>query len=117
MINRSAVSFTVPDTSGQDLEAVIDGVEFARSLSRRLGDLVTEEVLPGPQVRTRAEIADYVRNEAWGHHACGTCTIGTDDDPHAVLDGQFRVRGIDGGFDGVVWRQMFVNVDTTGGGG
>lgn len=84
------------DPHGEDLDAVIDGVEFARSLSQRLGDLVTDEVLPGPQVRTRDDLADYVRNEAWGHHACGTCTIGTDDDPNAVLDGEFRVRGVQG---------------------
>ena len=32
--------------------------------------------------------------EAWGHHACGTCKIGKDDDPDAVLDGDFRVRGV-----------------------
>ena len=38
----------------------------------------------------------WVRTEAWGHHACGTAKIGTADDPLAVLDGDLRVRGVEG---------------------
>ena len=34
-----------------------------------------------------------MRTHAWGHHASCTCKIGRDDDPMAVLDGSFRVRG------------------------
>ncbi|WP_289233093.1 GMC oxidoreductase [Barrientosiimonas endolithica] len=37
-----------------------------------------------------------MRDHAWGHHACGTAKIGRDDDPGAVLDGDFRVRGVEG---------------------
>ena len=37
-----------------------------------------------------------MRDNAWGHHACGTCAIGVDTDPNAVLDSQFRVRGVTG---------------------
>lgn len=84
------------DASGRDLEAVVDGVEFARKLAGRPGDLVAEEVLPGPGGATREQIADYVRDQAWGHHASCTCPIGADDDPNAVLDGRFRVRGTEG---------------------
>ncbi|WP_158607473.1 GMC family oxidoreductase [Flexivirga caeni] len=36
------------------------------------------------------------RKQAWGHHACGTAKIGRDDDSNAVLDGNFRVRGVTG---------------------
>lgn len=35
-------------------------------------------------------------NQAWGHHASCTVKIGADNDPTAVLDSQFRVRGVDG---------------------
>jgi choline dehydrogenase len=41
-------------------------------------------------------LGQFVRNSAWGHHACGTCKIGTADDEFAVLDSQFRVRGTTG---------------------
>ncbi len=38
-----------------------------------------------------------VRNTADTHwHVCGTCAMGGDTNPEAVLDGQFRVRGIKG---------------------
>lgn len=84
------------DTAGDDLEAVVDGVEFARSVSARLGDLVTEEILPGSGVATRDQIREYIRNQAWGHHASCTAKIGPDSDPLAVLDSQFRVRGVAG---------------------
>lgn len=39
---------------------------------------------------------DFIKREAWGHHACCTAAIGEDGDPQAVLDSDFRVRGVDG---------------------
>ena len=39
------------------------------------------------------KLRDFIQREAWGHHACGTCKIGKDKD--AVLDGDFRVRGVE----------------------
>src|SRR5207244_10289882 len=50
-------------------------------------------------------LADWIKNEAWGHHACGTCRIGNDPwqmetsklkDANAVLDSRFRVHGVAG---------------------
>jgi len=42
-------------------------------------------------------VADWVRDSVWsGWHVCGTCKIGPDADPMAVLDPGCRVRGIDG---------------------
>lgn len=54
------------------------------------------EVWPGPKVNTEAELKQFIKDEAWGHHASCTCPIGADDDPKAVLDTNFRVRGVDG---------------------
>jgi len=34
-----------------------------------------------------------VRDQAWGHHCSCTCKIGSADDPTAVLDSNFKVRG------------------------
>ncbi len=84
----------------EDLAAVVAGVKLARELVERTNQLMLvgtfREVLPGPTVRTDADIAAFVRNEAWGHHACCTAKIGADADPMAVLDARFRVRGTQG---------------------
>lgn len=52
------------DDGGDDLTAVVDGVEFARTLGKRLTGFLEEEVLPGSNVATRQEISDYVRDQA-----------------------------------------------------
>jgi len=84
------------DADGEDLKAVREGVKFARLLNQRIGSLIAEEELPGPAVASDAEIDQFIRNEAWGHHASCTCPIGADGDAQAVLDSQFRVRGVHG---------------------
>jgi choline dehydrogenase len=86
------------DTSGADLDAMVAGVNLARRLTDDLGswDSGVSEICPGPDVDTDDDIRQYVRDNAWGHHACGTCAIGLNTDPNAVLDSQFRVRGVTG---------------------
>jgi choline dehydrogenase len=81
------------DAKEEDLESVADGVEFVRRMNTHIGNIDKGELLPGPQVRTRDEIKQFIKNEAWGHHASCTCKIGREDDPLAVLDGDFRVYG------------------------
>ena len=78
-----------------DLDGVVSGVEFVRKITQRTAS-VFDEIVPGPQVRARDELRDFVKDNAWGHHACGTCKIGRADDPMAVLDSDFRVRGTKG---------------------
>jgi choline dehydrogenase len=53
-------------------------------------------VLPGPAVATREDIARYIRDNAWGHHASCTNKMGPKDDPTAVVDQRFRVHGTTG---------------------
>jgi choline dehydrogenase-like flavoprotein len=80
------------DPDGADLGAVVDGIRFARRLASpllRSGAIAAEEV-PGPHVQTDAELTQFVRDNAWGHHACGTCAIG------GVLGSDFRVHGTSG---------------------
>ncbi|KAJ5733447.1 hypothetical protein N7493_002233 [Penicillium malachiteum] len=78
-----------------DLEAITEAIGLARdAFSRQL--VGVEEVLPGKDVTSTEDIHDYIKNTAWGHHASCTCPIGTDDDPMAVLDSKFRVRGVSG---------------------
>ncbi|MBV8436312.1 MAG: GMC family oxidoreductase N-terminal domain-containing protein [Silvibacterium sp.] len=84
------------DTTGADLEAVIQGVEFVRKMNSTLSELIGEEMVPGTDVKTRDDLSKFIQNEAWGHHASCTNKIGADDDPMAVLDSRFRVRGTQG---------------------
>ncbi|KAK7750589.1 hypothetical protein SLS62_007436 [Diatrype stigma] len=46
--------------------------------------------------RSRDEEDDWIYGQTFGHHPTSTCRIGADDDPMAVLDSRFRVRGVDG---------------------
>jgi choline dehydrogenase len=80
------------DFKGEDLDAVADGVEFVRSINELI-DVDTEEMLPGDNIKTRAELKQFIKNEAWGHHASCSCKIGAADDPMAVLDKDFKVYG------------------------
>ncbi|MFJ4004724.1 GMC oxidoreductase [Streptomyces sp. NPDC090023] len=57
---------------------------------------VKGELVPGPEVRTDDQLKEWARTQSWGHHACGTARIGTEDDELAVHDGDFRVRGVEG---------------------
>jgi choline dehydrogenase len=79
-----------------DLGALVHGLQFLRGVAASYRHLVEEEVVPGPGVATPEQLREFVRNEAWGHHASCTCKIGRDDDPMAVLDSRFRVRGTRG---------------------
>jgi choline dehydrogenase-like flavoprotein len=80
------------DTEGRDLDAVVAGIRFARTLSAKLHaeGHIEEEELPGAHVQSDNELRDFVRDNAWGHHASCTCPIGE------VLTSDFRVRGAQG---------------------
>ncbi|MGR8998383.1 MAG: GMC family oxidoreductase [Gammaproteobacteria bacterium] len=86
------------DTEGTDLDAVVAGIRFVRSLTAPLIEqgIIAEEEFPGKALQSDEELRDYVRYNAWGHHASCTCPIGSEDDPMAVLDSNFKVRGIKG---------------------
>lgn len=45
---------------------------------------------------SEAQQREYLKLQAWSHHASGTCAIGADGDRNAVLDSKFRVRGVEG---------------------
>jgi choline dehydrogenase-like flavoprotein len=86
------------DAAAEDLAGVVAGVRFVRRLTAPLiaSGLITEELAPGASVESDADVYDYVRNTAWGHHASGSCAIGDTGDADAVLDSAFRVRGTQG---------------------
>ena len=82
-----------PD-QGADIDAVVDGVQIARNVMRWVCHRVDEEIWPGRSVQTREQLRDWVRDQAWGHHASCTCPIGPASCPDAVTDSRFRVHGI-----------------------
>jgi len=53
------------------------------------------EIHPGPDVRSRSALRDYIRRSVGSyHHQVGTCRMGVDKD--AVVDPQLRVHGVSG---------------------
>jgi choline dehydrogenase len=83
-----------------DLTAVVNAIELVRRIGNRTDAIpffgAFHEVWPGAQADTRQELGDWVKAEAWGHHASCSAKIGADADPEAVLDSRFRVRGTRG---------------------
>ncbi|KAJ6078483.1 hypothetical protein N7467_008236 [Penicillium canescens] len=96
--NSFDTGVTENDADEKDLQAVYEAVEFSRTIFEDLIPLDGgfDEVWPGPNVTTESEVKDFIKQEAWGHHACCTAAIGEDGDEKAVLDSDFRVRGVNG---------------------
>lgn len=84
-------SFTDGDT---DLNILIDAVKRERAFFKENIFVPYKELFPGSHVQTDEDIRNYIKNLAWGHHACCTARMGTSDDPTAVVDNKFRVRGV-----------------------
>jgi choline dehydrogenase len=90
--------------TGRDLDALAAGVTIiqqatqaasGRGLWGEFPQGHTRKLYPGPDVRTDADVRDYVRHTVHSYyHPVGTCRLGQDD--RAVVDVQLRVRGIDG---------------------
>ena len=81
------------DKKEEDLESLVAAVKFVRTLTATVPDVIVQEELPGKARQTDDEIAQFVQDNAWGHHASCTCQIGPKGDPMAVLDSKFRVYG------------------------
>jgi len=78
----------------QDVDSVVDGIKFVRSINSQILDVFDEE--ESPNANERESLAQFVKDNAWGHHASCTCKIGRKEDRMAVLDGDFRVYGTEG---------------------
>jgi choline dehydrogenase-like flavoprotein len=85
------------DKAGNDLAGVVEGVKFVRGISSdlRKAGLIAEEHLPGDDAQTDEQLRDFVRDNAWGHHASCSCPIGLKD-KGGVLSSDFRVHGTHG---------------------
>jgi choline dehydrogenase-like flavoprotein len=85
------------DREGRDLDAVVQGLRFVRAIMRDLKGqgLIVAEEWPGEARQSEEELKDFVRDNAWGHHASCTCPIGPRE-KGGVLTSDFRVHGTQG---------------------
>jgi choline dehydrogenase len=81
------------------LRAISQVREFAAA--RPLSKLVKSELAPGDDLRTGAELTEWIRRDlSTIYHPAGTCAMGGDSGPAAsrltsVVDPELRVRGVD----------------------
>jgi choline dehydrogenase-like flavoprotein len=92
------INFNYFEEGGEeDLEAVVDGIQFVRKLTAKLQkeELIVSEEVPGKEFQTTEQLKTFIRNNAWGHHASCTCPIGPRE-KNGVIDANFRVHGTQG---------------------
>jgi choline dehydrogenase len=80
-----------------DRKTMVAGVKILRAIHAQpaFRELWDREILPGPAVRTDAEILDAIRTTGGTvFHPVGTCRMGSDE--RAVVDPDLRVRGVSG---------------------
>jgi choline dehydrogenase len=80
-----------------DLDGMVRALRFSRGIYGQspLRELIAREYRPGAEVRSDADMAEYIRRHVTHRaHPAGSCRMGTGDD--AVADEELRVRGIDG---------------------
>ncbi|KAJ7268467.1 choline dehydrogenase [Mycena rebaudengoi] len=80
----------------RDIVALREGVKRWRRVMNtpKVRKFVEKEVLPGANVTSDEDLDNYVMEKVTMPAACCTNAIGPDDDPQAVLDGDFHVRGV-----------------------
>ncbi len=86
--------FSHPD----DLRLTIASFRFARTVlaASPMRELIDREIFPGTGVTSDEAIADHCRRTVkTGYHPVGTCRMGHDHDPDAVLTPDLKVRGMD----------------------
>ncbi len=86
--------------SEYDMGAMKDVIAMVRKIYLDIGITPVEPPCPsGPPDATGScgkDDEDWLHHQTFGHHPTSTNKIGADDDPMAVLDSKFRVRGVAG---------------------
>ena len=84
-------------SSPQDRDGLLAAMRTGRELMATppLAGMVGEEIAPGADKQSDAELLEWVRHNAeTTYHPIGTCKMGSD--PMAVVDNQLKVHGIEG---------------------
>jgi choline dehydrogenase-like flavoprotein len=87
------------DPEGRDEATLVAGVRLARRIGAEepFASRLVREVFPGSDVQTDEEISEVARaTHQTVYHVSGTCKIGSDDDPTAVLNPDLTLRGVAG---------------------
>lgn len=82
----------------QDIDDVIAGNRLLRQIAnaRPLADIITEELIPGPEISGDEALLDDFRQRAdTVYHPTSTCMMGPDP-ASAVVDARLRVHGVQG---------------------
>lgn len=87
------------DPEGHDEATLVAGIRLARAVAEAepFASKLVREVFPGPDVVSDEDISRWARaTHQTVYHVSGTCRMGADGDPGAVLDPRLRVRGVNG---------------------
>ncbi len=85
------------DGASDDLGSVVAAIRSVRLATADLvaTGIIAAEESPGSQVQSDEELARFVRDTAWGHHASCSCAIGPRE-AGGVLDSALQVHGATG---------------------
>lgn len=83
----------------EDLRLSIAGMRRGREILAQepLRSMIEKEVFPGPDKRTDEDLAVHARKFVKTvYHPVGTCRMGRDSDPDAVVSSRLELRGVEG---------------------
>lgn len=82
-----------------DRQTVIRGLKLCRQFlqSGKLGELYEREEVPGAQAQSDEELLQFARETGnTGYHLCGSCSMGPESNPLAVVGADLKVHGLEG---------------------